>query len=205
MRWPCGPGGVTWTLLAWGQDPGCVGPPQGSSGHRDTGERRTPPPIRSLQRQISDGFPEVRVAGRLVTTVLQLVCFRHSHDHVALGAWKAADVSGSQGPRALLEAPPCSQVWGGALDGGHGDRWGMGPQHGDHWPDDREEGGGEPAAGHTVGPGETEGGRRGTCSRCHKPVLRASDGEKPQGWTVPVVSSTGARPALQDGGPAQPK
>lgn len=104
-----GPGGATRTLLDWGQGPACVSP-QGSAGHMGTG-RSPPPPTRSLQRQVSDGFPEVGVAGRLVASVLQPACLRRSHDHVVSGAWKDTDVGEWPGPRSLPEAPP-SQAWG---------------------------------------------------------------------------------------------
>lgn len=48
-------------------------------------------PPSSLQRQVSDGFPEARAAGRLGAPVLQLVCLGGSHGHVALGAWRDTD------------------------------------------------------------------------------------------------------------------
>lgn len=57
------------------------------------GERRMAGdrPPSSLQRQVSDGFPEARAAGRLGAPVLQLVCLGGSHGHVALGAWRDTD------------------------------------------------------------------------------------------------------------------
>lgn len=63
------------------------------------GERRMADncPPRSLQRQVSDGFPKAGVDGCLGTPVLQLVCLRGSHGHVALGAWRDK-MPGDSGP-----------------------------------------------------------------------------------------------------------
>lgn len=84
------------------------GTPQGVPA---TGAEGTHSPQRSLQRQVSDGFPEVGVAGHPVAAVLQLVRFMCSHDHVALGAWRDTGVSSRQGQGSSPSEACPSRVW----------------------------------------------------------------------------------------------
>lgn len=85
-------------LLVWGQDSECVRPGGAPGQVWARGAGRGQPS--SLQRQVSDGSPEARAAGRLRTPVLQLVRLRGSHGHVALGAWRDK-TPGDSGPARM--------------------------------------------------------------------------------------------------------